>query len=191
VRLETKQKLLESAKELFSKKGYYETKISDIVEKSGVAQGTFYLYFKSKEEIFLQLVKALHEDLLEKLGKYLNTDLDYQTAIKSLVKDFLTEVYLNKEIAEIFFTHLFGLNEDFKKFYIKRISDIQNLLFNILNNYFPEEKSQLLSTIILGFIRQIFFNCLTSKNFDLELMVSKAEKGIDIIFNGVNQEVQI
>ncbi|MDM7273560.1 TetR/AcrR family transcriptional regulator [Sulfurihydrogenibium azorense] len=188
MKLETREKLLQSAKELFSKKGYYETKVSDIVEKSGVAQGTFYIYFKSKEEIFLELVKSLHLDLMERLEKYIKIEKDCQSLIKDFVKEFLTEVYNNREIAEIFFSQLFGLNQDFKKLYLKKISDIQNLIFRVVNRYFPEEESQILSTLILGFVRQIFFNCLTNKNLSLDQMLSKAEKGIDIIFQGIYSE---
>lgn len=188
MKLETREKLLQSAKELFSKKGYYETKVSDIVEKSGVAQGTFYIYFKSKEEIFLELVKSLHLDLMERLEKYIKIEKDCQSLIKDFVKEFLTEVYNNREIAEIFFSQLFGLNQEFKKLYLKKISDIQNLIFRVVNRYFPEEESQILSTLILGFVRQIFFNCLTNKNLSLDQMLSKAEKGIDIIFQGIYSE---
>lgn len=188
MKLETREKLLQSAKELFSKKGYYETKVSDIVEKSGVAQGTFYIYFKSKEEIFLELVKSLHLDLMERLEKYIKIEKDCQSLIKDFVKEFLTEVYNNREIAEIFFSQLFGLNQEFKKLYLKKISDIQNLIFKVVNRYFSDEESQILSTLILGFVRQIFFNCLTNKNLSLDQMLSKAEKGIDIIFQGVYSE---
>lgn len=188
MKVETRERLLQSAKELFSKKGYYETKVSDIVEKSGVAQGTFYIYFKSKEEIFLELVKSLHQDLMKNLEKYIKIEKDCQSLIKDFVKEFLTEVYNNREIAEIFFSQLFGLNQDFKKLYLKKISDIQNLIFRVVNRYFPEEESQILSTLILGFVRQIFFNCLTNKNLSLDQMLSKAEKGIDIIFQGIYSE---
>lgn len=188
MKLETREKLLQSAKELFSKKGYYETKVSDIVEKSGVAQGTFYIYFKSKEEIFLELVKSLHLDLMERLEKYIKIEKDCQSLIKDFVKEFLTEVYNNREIAEIFFSQLFGLNQEFKKLYLKKISDIQNLIFKVVNRYFSDEESQILSTLILGFVRQIFFNCLTNKNLSLDQMLSKAEKGIDIIFQGIYSE---
>lgn len=186
--MDTREKLLQSAKELFSKKGYYETKVSDIVEKAGVAQGTFYLYFKSKEEILLNLIKTLHEDLISRLEKYIDAEADYETTIKNLIKDFLTEVYTNKELAEIFFSQLFGLNEDFKKLYIKKINDIQDLIFKVLLNFFTEEKSRILSIIILGFIRQMFFNCLITKNLSIDQILSKAEEGLDIIFNGINRE---
>ncbi len=57
--LNKKQKrdsLLESAFSLFTSKGINKTSISDIVEKSGVAKGTFYLYFKDKYDIRNMLI---------------------------------------------------------------------------------------------------------------------------------------
>jgi AcrR family transcriptional regulator len=46
-----REELIDTAEELFVKKGYDETSVSEIVRKARVAQGTFYYYFKSKDEI--------------------------------------------------------------------------------------------------------------------------------------------
>lgn len=48
--------LLENAFDLFITKGINKTSISDIVQKAGVAKGTFYLYFKDKEDIRNRLI---------------------------------------------------------------------------------------------------------------------------------------
>ncbi len=48
--------MLEAALQLFTKQGLNKTSISDIVERSGVAKGTFYLYFKDKYDIRNKLV---------------------------------------------------------------------------------------------------------------------------------------
>ena len=45
------KKLLDSAFKLFSKKGFKNTSIQNIVDDAGVAKGTFYLYFKDKYEL--------------------------------------------------------------------------------------------------------------------------------------------
>ncbi len=52
---QTKKQLLDAAIEIFHKKGFQKARVSDIVAEAGLAQGTFYLYFKSKEEIFLHI----------------------------------------------------------------------------------------------------------------------------------------
>lgn len=51
-----KNALLDSAFSLFTSKGIQKTSISDIVEKSGVAKGTFYLYFKDKYDLRNRLI---------------------------------------------------------------------------------------------------------------------------------------
>ncbi len=48
-----RQAILRAAEELFSSKGYRETSMQKIAEKAGVAKGTLYLYFRSKEELYL------------------------------------------------------------------------------------------------------------------------------------------
>ena len=54
--LKTRENLIEAAKKVISKKGFRETSIQDITEEAGVAKGTFYTYFKTKEEIIGELV---------------------------------------------------------------------------------------------------------------------------------------
>lgn len=55
----TRQRLMDAAEEIFGTKGFYQTSVTDITAKAGVAQGTFYLYFPSKNEIFRALVEHL------------------------------------------------------------------------------------------------------------------------------------
>jgi len=59
VTLEYKQgirdKILEAAENLFSKKGYYDTSMDEIVKESGLSKGAIYGYFDSKEELFAAL----------------------------------------------------------------------------------------------------------------------------------------
>ena len=53
---ERRQELIDIAEQLFIKKGYEQTAVSDIVKKAKVAQGTFYYYFKTKEEILDSII---------------------------------------------------------------------------------------------------------------------------------------
>ena len=53
----------------FATDGYHATKISDIVTEAGVAQGTFYLYFKSKEALALEIVEDGQQQLLDVIAQ--------------------------------------------------------------------------------------------------------------------------
>jgi len=52
----TLRRLLDAAAEEFGARGYHETAISHITQTAGVGLGTFYVYFKSKEEVFRAVV---------------------------------------------------------------------------------------------------------------------------------------
>ncbi len=58
--VETRRRLLEAGEEVFAGLGYHDASIVKITEAAGVAQGTFYLYFQSKKEIFDELVRDLN-----------------------------------------------------------------------------------------------------------------------------------
>lgn len=53
---ETREKLLQAAETEFGERGFHDAAISGITQRAGVALGTFYVYFDSKEEIFRALV---------------------------------------------------------------------------------------------------------------------------------------
>lgn len=55
--------IIDIAEELFLKSGYNETAVSDIVKRVGVSQGTFYYYFKSKEDIFNAIIERYINDI--------------------------------------------------------------------------------------------------------------------------------
>jgi AcrR family transcriptional regulator len=58
--VETRQRLLDAAEQVFAEIGYVDASIVKITEAAGVGQGTFYLYFASKQEIFDELVRDLN-----------------------------------------------------------------------------------------------------------------------------------
>lgn len=78
--------LLNMAVEEFALNGYHETKISTIVERAGVTQKTFYLYFTSKEAIFQELITNFREKLSTIVGKsHLEANLDKNTLPNRIV----------------------------------------------------------------------------------------------------------
>jgi AcrR family transcriptional regulator len=56
-REKTRVDLLQAAERVISRKGYHQTRISDIANEADVGLGTFYLHFKTKNEIFIELIE--------------------------------------------------------------------------------------------------------------------------------------
>src|ERR1700678_2888109 len=66
-----RERILDAAVRVFAKKGFHATRVSEVAKAAGVADGTIYLYFKSKD----QLLVSLFEDRVERLLQFLQTEL--------------------------------------------------------------------------------------------------------------------
>ena len=82
-------KILQAAIEIISEKGLNRTVISDIVKKAGVAQGTFYLYFNSKNA----LIPAIAENLLTTTLKEIKKRVTGKDNFWSQLKVYIDETY--------------------------------------------------------------------------------------------------
>jgi AcrR family transcriptional regulator len=58
--VETRQRLLDASEAVFGALGYHDASIVKVTEVAGVGQGTFYLYFASKKDVFDELVRDLN-----------------------------------------------------------------------------------------------------------------------------------
>lgn len=69
---ERKDQILDAASEVFAEKGVHETRMDDIVKKSGLSKGTLYWYFNSKDEIVLNIFERIFSREFEELENMLN-----------------------------------------------------------------------------------------------------------------------
>ncbi len=66
---ERKNEILDAAEELFPARGYEETSTGDILDRVGIARGTLYYHFRSKEEILDALIGRISQTLIARAGK--------------------------------------------------------------------------------------------------------------------------
>jgi len=112
---EAKKKIIAAGREVMSKKGYHATTMEDIATYVGVSKGALYLYFGSKDELVVEIVKALPEQVHEvKMSISHTTDpIDHWIAVldfflennaeqNALIFEFLSMAARNPEIAKSF-----------------------------------------------------------------------------------------
>lgn len=93
-----KTAIVQSAIQVFKEQGIEKTKISDIVQRAGIAQGTFYLYFPSK----LSLMPAIAEVMVEKTIDIVKNTVDDQADYPKQFEQMVDAIYeVNKEYYEI------------------------------------------------------------------------------------------
>lgn len=76
---ERRKEILDAAVALFSEKGFNETTVQDIAAKSGVATGTVYLYFPSKDHILLALHQKMGGTMLDQITEVVSSLLERQS----------------------------------------------------------------------------------------------------------------
>ncbi len=119
----TKQALIVSAIRIFRQKGFQMTRVSDIVADAGVAQGTFYNYFKSKEAIFREICSGFIEKVQSKFLERSEHFFDGDTAsevianVQQVVRDIFRIYQDNLDVAELLFREGIGNGGIFKEIY--------------------------------------------------------------------------
>lgn len=115
--MDTLDKICRSAEILFSENGYFDTSIVDIAQKSEVAQGTIYIYFKDKKSIFQYLVKNLGQELRHEIRKATTGKTNRYSEEYLGIKTFLDFVNNHAGIFQIIWQAQFVDMELFKEYY--------------------------------------------------------------------------
>jgi len=80
-----KEKMIKTARDLFSQFGLKKTSIADITSKVGIAQGTFYSFFNSKEELYFEIMEreeVVREEIIDHVMKNAQNP---QEGVKSII----------------------------------------------------------------------------------------------------------
>ena len=83
--VDKKAQIFSVAKKLFSEKGFKDTNVAEITREAGVAVGTFYLYYSSKEKLFFDVF--MEENL--KLKQLCLDSLDYSASPQTIIEQML------------------------------------------------------------------------------------------------------
>ncbi len=86
---ERRQELIAVAERLFADKGYENTAVSDIVKDIGVGQGTFYHYFRSKEDILCAVAEKQVAPLAEEIGNIAKSDANPAHKLNLMMNSFV------------------------------------------------------------------------------------------------------
>ncbi|MBI65670.1 MAG: hypothetical protein CMG64_05215 [Candidatus Marinimicrobia bacterium] len=160
----SKNLILDSALDVFVKKGYAETRMEDIVELSGLSKGAIYHHYNSKRDLFLSLIEHWENYSFPNI---FNKDLDKNTAsdvLRQIVKDIVNSFKNNKKVflAELEFWSLANHDDDVrnktKQLYIKLLKLFKSIISHgIKNNEFKNIDLEIGSLSIMTSIQGIIW----------------------------------
>ncbi|WP_347861371.1 TetR/AcrR family transcriptional regulator [Salimicrobium sp. PL1-032A] len=158
-----KHKIIETSISLFGQHGFKETSIQDIVDQLGLTKGTFYYYFKNKEEILVQIHEQFIDDLLTKQKDIIDSSRPVKQRLYDLVTMMIRNIRTSVNSAMIFFREMRHLSEE-KLSYVRKKRDLfqQNIeeliREGIEKDEFKKElRADMVSYMILGITNWSYF----------------------------------
>ena len=88
-----REAILAAALDEFSARGFEATRLDDVAKRAGIAKGTIYLYFRDKDTLFQELVRAMLAPLIGGIEAMGATDLPVNLLAERLVDLFVREIY--------------------------------------------------------------------------------------------------
>jgi AcrR family transcriptional regulator len=114
-----RQQLLDAATWVFARKGYRRAGISDIIARAGVARGTFYLYFQSKEQVFLSIVEDFHKNISNALTTISDTPagpvLDPEAMLRASFRRWLGFFAANRDATTVILKEASSIDPRFER----------------------------------------------------------------------------
>lgn len=104
----TKRSIFEAAIKVFSKNGYDGATMDDMAQEAGLAKGTLYYNFKSKEEIFKYIIKEGMELIKEQLQTSAEKEDNSLAKLKAICRVQLKLVYEKKDFFKVVLSQLWG-----------------------------------------------------------------------------------
>lgn len=121
------EKILDAAVKVFAKKGFYQSRVSDIAREAGVADGTIYLYFKNKDDILISIFEEKMRSAISIFQQELSQREDALSKLKHFVHVHLDLFRQNPELAAVLQVELRQSSrfmKEYKKIELKRFLDL-------------------------------------------------------------------
>lgn len=180
-----KEEIIKAAAKLFSQKSYHDVTMDDIAEKVGVAKGTIYLYFDSKENLYLEIMEETYEEIESILERETAKSDPAPVKLKKIL-GLIFKFYLqNLDVLRILSrdeTHLIREHYEFTEHWrLRRIKLYEKILEKGINEgSFRPFKTELTALIIFGLVRSVMFYYKSEKNAE-----SIAEEVFSMISEGI------
>ncbi len=181
--------ILRAAIKVFADKGYFNSKVADIAGAANIADGTVYLYFKSKEEILHSIFDRMMSEFISEGKKQIEKIEKADEKIRRIAELHLEKLGTDRDLAIVFQVQLRGSIKFMQEFSAAGFSEY----LDIIKKAFEEGQQQKIfredinatvcSKILFGALDEMVTNwILSNKQYELAPLANEVLK---IFFGGV------
>ena len=184
-----REAILRAAISVFAHNGYFNSKVADIAREAGVADGTVYLYFKSKEDILHSIFDRSVEEALEAARNQIADLADPKEKLRQIALLHLERLGADRDLAVVFQVELRGSTKFMQEFSAAGFAEYLSLIRATFEEgqkagvFRPELNAKVVAKILFGALDEMATNWILSKRrYKLAPM---ADEVLDIFLNGV------
>lgn len=127
-----RERILDAAEKVFARAGFYQSRVSEIARDAGVADGTIYLYFKSKDDLLI----SVFESRMERINHHLTLALEGLATpterLMALLRTYLGLVNDNPQLAEVLTIELRQSSKFMKEYANPRFGEFLKLVASVV-----------------------------------------------------------
>ncbi|MFD2613279.1 TetR/AcrR family transcriptional regulator [Paenibacillus gansuensis] len=174
--------ILDAAYRVFGTKGFYETKMAEIAEEAGIAKGTLYLYFSSKEEMFLAMSRRDFAIFLDGLRTELSGSFTFREKLSCIAKHHMEYFFVRRKYERVFFNSgnndpgMMDMLTEFLSDYMKIVSDVMEQE--------GLKKPLYLAKALSGILEAYKMDILFAEGFGKEELQDRVEFTVNLFLNG-------
>lgn len=185
-----REAILRAAISVFAHNGYFNSKVADIAREAGVADGTVYLYFKSKEEILHSIFDRSVEKAIAEARKLLEQIDDPREKLRQIALLHLERLGADRDLAVVFQVELRGSTKFMEEFSAAGFAEYLGLIRSSIEEgqregvFRKDLNAKVVAKILFGALDEMATNWILSKRrYKLGPM---ADPVLDIFLNGVS-----
>lgn len=95
-----KEQILKAARAVLAEKGFSQMRVSEVVEKAGLSQGSFYLHFPSKEAVVAELVHSMILDATALVEEATSPDQDMEASLRATLTSYYKVCFRYRDVLE-------------------------------------------------------------------------------------------
>jgi len=127
-----RKRILEAASRVFARRGYFTARVADIAKRAGVADGTIYLYFRSKEDILVSLFEEVMSEHVVKGRQEIATLTGAAERLQAIAAHHLRLLGENEDLAVVFQVELRQSTKFMERFTGSWFGDYLDLLTGVI-----------------------------------------------------------
>jgi TetR/AcrR family fatty acid metabolism transcriptional regulator len=127
-----RERILRAAVKVFAKKGFFASRVSEIAKAAGVADGTIYLYFKSKDDLLTCLFEDRITRLLEVMRNELDALPDASARVRRMIEMQLGLLEGQRDLAEVVTVNLRQSSKLLKQYGARRFTEYLELMAAVI-----------------------------------------------------------